>query len=347
MTETLEATLGQGEALPETVAAPVEQAPTEAAQDNETLIERDSRVRDESGRFKKTSPEDAIKKAAESIKTISPENPEGQVISQPSVEELKAPDHWPVEFKDGFSKLPDAASKKLYIEAVKNVEAAHTKRSQELAPYKELDKVWEPYKDRGTPAQALQYYMGVERQFDTNPVEALKNLAKVYKVDLGQLTGQQQSDEIDHNEEFVDPKLQQLEQQFNGFQTFIQQQELAKAQAQINTHLAEKDEGGNPKYPHFEKLEPDMVFLTKSGKATSFQDAYEKALRLDPELSAQVETERFNRKMAEQEAARKADIEKAKKAATHLNGTAPAKVSTRARTPDEAIQMAARQQAIS
>ena len=42
------------------------------------------------------------------------------------------------------------------------------------------------------------------------------------------------------------------------------------------------DDTGQPRYPHADKVMADMVALMRSGAATSIEDAYERALWMDP-----------------------------------------------------------------
>lgn len=343
MEEAKEVILEQGNALPNEAPTTVEQAPTVTPEINKsetpaTIIEK-----------KKITPMDAVRKASESLAKGSLSDNKSStelsgVNSAPEGSEIKAPEHWPNEFKDGFRKLKDPESRQLYMEAVKNVEAAHTKRSQEFAPYKELDKFWEPYKQVGSPVQALQYYMNIEQGLNTNPVESLKYLAKQYNVPLEKLVGDGRvANTPEGDEEFVDPAVSKLEQRFAQLEQLQYQRQVSEVQAQINAIKMEKDTNGGLKYPHFDALEPEMIRLKKAGLGESIPELYEKALYLNTDLRQQVEAEKISKKIAEQEAARKADIDKAKRAATHLNGAAPAQSSTRAKTPAEAVAMARRQ----
>ena len=73
------------------------------------------------------------------------------------------------------------------------------------------------------------------------------------------------------------------------------------------------DDKGNLKHPHFDKVRAKMGNLIDAGEAKSLQDAYAKAVRLDDDLYNQsLEAQRKSAK-AEEDAKRKAAVEKAKK----------------------------------
>lgn len=347
MTETLEVTQGQGEALPETTV--VEQSPTvEIEQPKETT----DKPRDETGKFtKKNALDDAVNKAIESAQKAETTAPEAQAQAAPAAEELKPADHWPAEFKDGFNKLKDPESKKLYLDAIKNVEAAHTKRSQEFAGRVKYGEIIEQRAKGATPEQVagfIDYHMTLEQGFQKNPIKTIEFLAQQAGIDLRKQYGGQTAE----TDEFQDPYEQQLktitqkvDEKLSAYDKMMKEQAVSKAQAEINAELAKTDASGNPLYAHFQKLEPLMVELknTAIGRNLSFSELYQKALKLDPELSQQFEQEQQAKMKADLEAARKADLERAKKASTNLNGSAPVRTSTRGKSIDEAFQMARQQ----
>jgi hypothetical protein len=343
----LEVTQGQGEALPEST---VTQAVTEP-----TIEVKTEKSRDEAGKFAKNNPVgEAIRKASEQLK-------EKQVAAAPiaaPAEEFQIPEHWKPEYKEAFSKVTDAEAKKLTMQIYKDMEAAHTKRSQEFASRAKYAEVIEQ-RAKGVPPEQvagfIDYYASLERGFKQNPQKTLEYLAQQAGVDLRKLYGGQQvgtAGEVNNAEEWQDPveaKLKEIERgvedRFKTYEQYLYQQNLQKAQAEIDKELAKTNEAGQPLYAHFQKLEPLMVELknTNLGKSLSFAELYAKAAALDPELSQQLEQEKQAKIKAEWEAARKANVDKARAAATHLNGSAPAKVSTKAKSAAEAVRMAQQQ----
>lgn len=342
MSDELGVTQGQGEALPE--SQPTEVTTTES----KPAIEK---PRDETGKYVKSNPVgDAVRKAAEQLKEKQVAAP----VVAAAPEELQIPDHWRPEYKEAFGKVTDAEAKRLTLQIYKDMEAAHTKRSQEFAGRAKYADVVEQRAKGASPEQVasfIDYHMTLEQGFRSNPQKTIEFLASQAGIDLRKLYGGQQA-ETAGEVEFEDPLAkeingirQQMDERFKGYENYLKTQALEKAQAEINRELAKTDEAGQLLYPHFQKLEPLMVELknTSLGKNLSFGELYNKAATFDPELSQQLAQDKEAKLKAEIEAARKADIEKAKKAVTHLNGSAPAKISTRAKSAAEAVRMAQQQ----
>lgn len=257
-------------------------------------------------------------------------------------EPFAAPDHWSSEDKQLYSRLKDPESKELVLQIHKKMEAAHTKRSQEIAEqkreYDDLGQAISPYKQEmqraGIRAKDV-IINGVEalkwdQKLRTDPINAARALLRNYNINLEQLGGSQASEQ-----EYIDPEISTLRNELNTIKGSLQQQEnqrkLQQTQSleqEINQFKETKDASGNPKYPHFEQLRPVMSVFMGNGLSTSLDDAYGRALRSDPALYEQDVTSKLKQETERKDKERQEAIAKARKAQTNLSGNAPARKAT-------------------
>lgn len=143
----------------------------------------------------------------------------------------------------------------------------------------------------------------------------LNQLAQQYGVSLGETGDFQQ-------EVPVDPYISQLQQELYGLRNEVvgwkQQQEAAK-----NETLQAEIQEFSSKAEFFEDAKPTMITLLQSGVASTLQDAYDKAVRLDNDL--------FERVQQGQQAA--AEAAKRKAADLAAKSAKAAAVSVRTSTP--------------
>lgn len=250
-----------------------------------------------------------------------------------------APEHWPAEDKALLDKIKDEEARNLVMQIDKRLQAAHTRRSQELSDHvkvsETIKKTFEPYQNElrreglneVTAIDALirEYQNTKEfvQNLQSNPKEVIAGLAKQYGVSL---------DGLNDEDGFKDPYVAQLEHKIaqlegkvgevtNGFQ----QKELQSYIQQVENFANDKNSDGSLKHPHFLRVQEAMKTFISSGD--SLGTAYDKAVRIDPELYQ----ERLNKELQDKirENMRKADIEKAKKAKRNLNGHGSASVASK------------------
>ena len=138
-----------------------------------------------------------------------------------------------------------------------------------------------------------------------------QQLAQQYGVNLEQI----------QNPQPVDPQTQYLMQQLNELRqtqaqwhNSIQQQEQTRA----NQELEQFSQAGNA---HFDAVRGDMADLLETGKATSLQDAYEKAVWMNPDIrQSLIEQQRSE---AQKKAMSEAQALRAKTAAVSVKGSSP------------------------
>jgi hypothetical protein len=118
-------------------------------------------------------------------------------------------------------------------------------------------------------------------------VGMLLKIAGDYGVDLQTLANgiqQRAGEQVWQQQNPVDPRLQQLQQRVDQMQ---QQHFHTQQQAQIAEHSAIDSEiaafAADPDHEHFGILQQDMALLLQAGKAKNLDDAYEMAMRQNPQ----------------------------------------------------------------
>jgi gas vesicle protein len=145
-------------------------------------------------------------------------------------------------------------------------------------------------------------------------------LAQSYGINLNDVGGLQQQAP-------VDPQFYALQNELNSVRGEVQNWKQQQEQQQNQVLLGEINQFSQ-KAEHFEEARPVMIQLLQSGVATDLQDAYDKAVRLDPGLFETVHAG----KQAQAEQVKRAGADRVAKAAR------AAAVSVRGSTPGAATQ---------
>jgi hypothetical protein len=137
-----------------------------------------------------------------------------------------------------------------------------------------------------TPEKAVSALMQADYTLRTAPpqqkMQLFMQLAQSYGIQLptnGQMPQQPQAQ--------VDPLVWQLQNELNNVRGEVmgwkQQQEM-----QQNQQLLGEINQFSMKADHFEEARPTMIQLLQSGMAETLEEAYEKAIRLNPDLFEQI-----------------------------------------------------------
>ena len=297
---------------------------------------KEDRPRDASGRFLAKDPAEAKPSEPEPAKVeAKPEQP-----SQPDpaqAQPVEPHPRWSPELKAQFAAWPkdvQEAFKARYGEA----EADYTRKTQEIA---ETRKAFEPVVGEIQRLNPLLQHMGMTpQQFIAESGAVASNLlsgnpqqrasAIAYLVQHRQVPVPELLNALGIplppgaeglQMQRPDPAVSQLHQTVSGLQAQLRQmteqrelEERQRAQAEFDALGQAKDQNGQPKFPHFERVRKAMIQLVASNQADTWDAAYSKAVRLDDDLYKQtVEAER-QRVAAEAEKQRLEAVEKAKKA---------------------------------
>jgi hypothetical protein len=188
----------------------------------------------------------------------------------------------------------------------------------------QMNKAMEPYLptiqglgiDAPTAIQALMQADYTLRNSAPNEKRAyLAQLASQYGINLGDV-------EYDQQVNPIDPAIYELRNELNNVRGEVVGWKRQQEEVQNQTLLSEIEQFAT-KADYFEDARPTMIQLLNAGMATDLQDAYEKAIRFDPNLSEQVQQSR----QAEADAARRKANNTAAKSAK------AAAVSVRSSTP--------------
>jgi hypothetical protein len=173
-----------------------------------------------------------------------------------------------------------------------------------------------------TPEKAVSALMQADYTLRTAPpqqkMQLFAQLAQSYGINLGAMGANPQA----APQNSVDPLVWQLQNELNNVRGEVmgwkQQQEM-----QQNQQLLGEINQFSLKADHFEEVRPTMIQLLQSGMAETLDEAYDKAIRLNPDLFEQVS----KAQQAEQAAKQAKEYNRAAKAAR------AAAVSVRSATP--------------
>jgi hypothetical protein len=269
------------------------------------------RARDASGRFAKAAPAGPQATASE-----APEPAEEPVWRRP-------PQSWKKEMHDFWAKADPRLQEYAYqreeqmragIEPIRAKAEFADAMNEAIAPY--MDTI------RGLgiePPQAVRALMEADNILrNSSPQERLNyfhSLARSYGIDLAAQGQPAPQAPVDPNFVALQNELVKIRGEVTGWK---QAQEEA-----ANAALLDEVHQFSMKAEHFEDARPTMIQLLQSGVATTLQDAYDKALRLDDQLFARQQQSTQAAALAE----RKASADRAAKAAR------AAAVSVRSSTP--------------
>lgn len=261
-------------------------------------------------------------------------------------EEFEIPEpleHWSKDDKELFESLEDD-KKQWWLDKVKSLEKGYQEKFEEVAEYRKerdsFDEIFSPYdaqlKSSGmTRSDVVKRLVTAQQYLEQKPQEAIEWLARSYGVELGKPASPNESDD-----EYLEPetreirelrqKVAELERSTQQDKQYQEQQAQQQYQAQIQSFASEKAEDGSPKRPHFEKVKNHMAALLGQGQAKDLQDAYDQAVRANPETWELLLEEREK----EKEAKRKQEVQKAKKAGKNVKTKAPTPKSEQEEVPD-------------
>jgi len=235
----------------------------------------------------------------------------------PGGAEFIPPAHWPAELRETFDGMTDADAKNIVLDLAKRQEAAHTKRSEELAVKRREHEPFQPVIDRlapyqqsfasnGTDAPAFvgsliaahenllaspaQAIASIATSYRADPSEVIRTIANAAGLDLSELayanmdtpgTGVP-SDQA--NQAILD-RLTAIEG--NVTQTNNQNRAAAETQgaAVLTGFIDAKNEQGQPLRPYYAEVEGDILTMAQGmasrGEAlteTTLGELYEKAV---------------------------------------------------------------------
>lgn len=217
--------------------------------------------------------------------------------------EIPAPISWTAEKRQAFATLPKDIQQYV-VEREKESQRLISQKSEEydrtIRHTKEVVSALEPYRQnfarRGiSEGQAIQHLLQANDFLERNPEEAIRKLAELNGIDLGELA--QQSDSVDPQIQHLKRELDELKGVYTQQQQQSEQQYLQQLDSYVQSFEAATDEEGNKRFPFvsdpaFESLMATEVTRLKQVNPHTplnhlLTTAYENTVWLHPELREQ------------------------------------------------------------
>lgn len=315
---------------PEVADAPVaEESPTAAAgatikDDHPTDPKRYA-----DGTFKQTKAEAAAAKAAPA--TEIPSTDAAKASEQPgSTPAVAPPAGWTAAEKAEWSKLPPAIQT-----AVSRREAEISRGGQQWSEQKQrYEAVLSPVAQAAsrygmTAEQGLNALLAAQNRLETDPANAIRELARNHGIDLATLAGQPPADGSRENPQAPDISalVRQAVQPFLApIQQRMQAEQIEKEQSTVNLVT---DFASQPGHEHFDTVQTELMALIPTVKAANphwtidkvLQDAYDRAVYANPTTRQALSAAQQQAAEAKRIADAKARTTQARSAAVSLTGS--------------------------
>ena len=248
------------------------------------------------------TPEPVVEETQEEVQEVKPEEPTEKVIAKSTPTGEKAPQSWKPSTKAKWDKLDPEVRQ----EVVRR-EKQTTQVLNESAQARQISTQLQ---------QAVQPYMARLNSLNAHPITVVGNLLKSdhvlsqgtkaakaqlmaklitdYDIDLVTLdtvlAGKPVADPVATQVEQI--VQQRLAQSLAPYQQLLVQQQQAEQAEQQRLASTVNSMATNPKYPYFEQVRGEMADIielsTKRGIPLSIEEAYNKAIQLDPVISKEV-----------------------------------------------------------
>ena len=287
----------------------------------EVFEEPEAKPRDEKGKFAKTEP---VAEVAE---------PVSETVETPETTTPTFTPKWRKEALEKYSTLDPvvkAEIEKREQDFHKGIEVYKQGAQQAQAWEQSLQPFMSTIQQYGEPPQKIaQYLFAVDHQLRVGTPEQkaqiVAQIARSAGVDLGNI---QAAPEVPSELQTVMQRQQDLERR-------IMEREQREQQAEIQT-LNSTIQEFSKTAPHFESVKQEMAALLQTGQAATLQEAYDKAVWLNPDIRSQILA-----KQQADESAKRQEVAKAAKKASVTNipkrGYVPAKANN-ATTLDDVIR---------
>lgn len=210
----------------------------------------------------------------------------------PSIAQAGPPTGWSTEAKALYGSLPPA------------IQAAVSRREAEVsagfAQYQGLKHRHDEYERVIAPRRQyyanegisdVQAYDNIWKWFEAlrnSPQEAFPQLVKLFGIDPSTVLPSGSANPNPQNPDTTSllQHIRRLESQVGQVTGTFEQQQMAARQQELASWSTAKDATGTPLRPHFEKVRVTMGRLMQAGVATTLDDAYQQAMRIDPGVQA-------------------------------------------------------------
>jgi hypothetical protein len=228
-----------------------------------------------------------------------------------------APNTWRKELATEFGKLPESVRQEIHrreadfhkgIGQYKQAATFAQSMARELLPYEQTMQQYNKQPNEVVKEATAAWNLLLTADKETKATFWLQ-VAKDYGIDISQLGTAPQQAAAGQTQD--DPRLATALQRLEKLESHLTTQERQRAEAEFSTHVESvKSFGSDPKHRHFEAVREDMAVLIESGRAKDLQDAYDKAVWINPDVRASLladqEKERATKLAADAAKARQA-----------------------------------------
>jgi len=285
--------------------------------------EEAKRARAADGKFTKLE-----KEAGATDPATPPANQKPEKEAQPEASKTDGPPPIWKAIWETMTPEAQAHAVKREAEVAKGFEEYRTKTAQLTEISQALDPIRPILQQNGiqSDAQAVKRLLEWEGSF-RNPqtrMQAFHNLAKQYGVDLSTLVPSSQSGVPSQD---IPEPLRPVIDQFGQVQQTAQDA-LQRVQTFEQQQIARELTTFAGAHPHFEAVRVQMGKLMTAGIAADLEDAYQKAISLDPTISSQIRADEERKKAEELKKANEEKVRNASRAAVSPTPRPPNGVSS-------------------
>ena len=231
----------------------------------------------------------------------------------PASEAIPAPKTWRKEAAEKWATLPPEVQREV------------AKREDDI--FKGLESYKADAHIGKSVKSIIEPYMPMLKAAGLDPLSQVDGLMKAHyllatgtpeqKQMLFQRLAQDYNVQLDGEAPYVDPQVSALQKQLSDLQSKITGREAQEAEVTRTTLQREIDTfASDPAHPHFDEVANDIAMLLKSGGAKDLQEAYDKAVWLNPATRAKEQS----RTQSEAAAKAKAEAEAKRQAAQRATG---------------------------
>lgn len=195
---------------------------------------------------------------------------------------VEPPSRFSADAKAAWATAPEPVKAEV-TRAIKELEGGIQQYQQAFEPYKDFDKQLRA--NGQTFKEVFDHYTGIENLLAQDPIKGLdticRNLGTSLQSVAAQIMGQPQDQQRTQADSYISElkaEITELKKQIGGVTTTIQSQQEKALLDQIEAFAADK--------PRFDELSNDIAFFLNTKRATTLDEAYALADRLNPAPAA-------------------------------------------------------------
>ena len=245
---------------------------------------------------------------------------------------VEPPAHWAAEDQARFREATPEWQKWL-TDRANNMDAAHTRRSQEIAPYRQLNEKWGPYAQQlqANLPQVVDGLLDTEHTLRTGTMaqkravalDILNNYGITFD-DQGEGAGEGGAGEANPELAATRAEVAEMREYLRGQGAFAEQQQHDQLMNQVHAFAAETNTAGQSAHPYLEQVYEQMIQLAAGDRATGQQSnlkgLYDRAIRLNDDVFAKVQASNAHSTEAKRQRDEAEKVKKAKAASVQVSG---------------------------